>query len=135
MSNYRSAYSALKNTGGRTIIEVLLALAIFTIGFLAVGTLVFSTTRNNTAGNTLTQATMLAREKIEILKTLPPVKMQSQCRDDPKTERLGGIFKRECDIRDSFSDSVKILEVTVSWRRQGRHRAVVLKTLTRGNGL
>ncbi len=135
MNSYRSFYSAVKSTGGRTIIEVLIALAIFTIGFLAVGTLVFSTTRNNIAGNTLTQATLLAREKIEILKTLPLLQMQSQCRDELKTERLSGIFKCECNIRDSFSDSVKILEVTVSWRRQGRHRAVVLRTLTRGNGI
>jgi type IV pilus modification protein PilV len=50
---------------GFSLIEVLIAMAIFSIGILAVGTLILSTIRNNTNSNILTQATMLARAKIE----------------------------------------------------------------------
>lgn len=50
---------------GFSLIEVLVAMAIFSIGVLAVGTLILSTTRNNTHGDFMTQATMLARAKIE----------------------------------------------------------------------
>ena len=116
------------------MIEVLIAMAIFAIGFLAVGGMVLSTTHNNTAGNILTIATLLAREKIEYLKTLPIQQMEIQCSDDLEAEHLSGLFERVCDVSASFSETVKIIEVTVSWNRRGQNREVVLRTLTRGNG-
>jgi Tfp pilus assembly protein PilV len=116
------------------MIEVLIAMAIFAIGFIVVGRMVLSTTRNNTTGNLLTTATMLAREKIEYLKTLPIQKMQIQCSKDFEAEHLGKTFKRSCDVSESFSKSTKIIQVTVSWNRRGQNREVVLRTLTRGNG-
>jgi hypothetical protein len=77
---------------------------------------------------------MLAREKMEYLKTLPIQQMEIQCSEDLEPERLSGAFKRVCDISASFSETVKIIEVTVSWNRLGQNREVVLRTLTRGNG-
>jgi len=44
----------VKNTKGYMLMEALISIAIFAIGFLAVATLVFSATRNNTNGNLLT---------------------------------------------------------------------------------
>ena len=58
-------------SSGFTLIEVMIALAIFSIGILAVGSMQLWSTKNNTTGNVTTQATMLAREKIEFLKSLP----------------------------------------------------------------
>ncbi len=116
------------------MIEVLIAMAIFAIGFVAVGSMVLSTTRNNTSGNIITIATMRARERMEYLKTLPIQQMETQCSEDFEPERLSGIFKRVCEISASFSETVKIIEVTVSWNRLGQNRQVVLRTLTRGNG-
>ena len=54
--------------GGFTFIEILLALGIFSIGILAVASLQLWNLKNNTTGNVMTQATMLAREKLEELK-------------------------------------------------------------------
>ena len=116
------------------MIEVLIAMAIFAIGFIVVGSMVLSTTRNNTTGNLLTTATMLAREKIEYLKTLPIQQMQTQCSEDLEAEPLGKTFKRACDVSASFSKTTKIIQVTVSWNRRGHNSEVVLRTLTRGNG-
>ena len=116
------------------MIEVLIAMAIFAIGFIVVGSMVLSTTRNNTTGNLLTTATMLAREKIEYLKTLPIHQMQTQCSEDLEPEHPGKIFKCACDVSASFSNTTKIIQVTVSWNRRGQNREVVLRTLTRGNG-
>jgi prepilin-type N-terminal cleavage/methylation domain-containing protein len=134
MAKYRKRHLISKNCKGRTMIEVLIAMAIFAIGFVAVGSMVLSTTRNNTAGNIITIGTMLAREKMEYLKTLPIQQMEIQCSEDLEPERLSGAFKRVCDISASFSETVKIIEVTVSWNRLGQNREVVLRTLTRGNG-
>jgi len=134
MAKNRQRHLFSKNSKGRTMIEVLIAMAIFAIGFLAVGSMVLSTTRNNTAGNIITIATMLAREKIEYLKTLPIQQMKTQCSEDLEAENLSGTFERVCDISASFSETVKIIEVTVSWNQRGKNREVVLRTLTRGNG-
>ena len=116
------------------MIEVLIALAIFAMGLVVVGSMVLSTTRNNTAGNIITIGTMLAREKIEYLKTLPFQQMETQCSEDLEAEHLKGAFKRVCHVSASFSETVKIIEVTVSWDLRGQNREVVLRTLTRGNG-
>ena len=134
MTKYRKRHLISKNCQGRTMVEVLIALAIFAIGFVAVGSMVISTTRNNTTGNLITIATMLAREKMEYLKTLPIQQMDTQCAEDLGPERLSGTFERACDIGASFSETAKIIEVTVSWNRRGQHREVVLRTLSRGNG-
>ena len=134
MPPYCKLHLLSKNNTGRTMIEVLIAMAIFAIGFIVVGRMVLSTTRNNTTGNLLTTATMLAREKIEYLKTLPIQQMQTQCSEDLEAEHLGKTFKRACDVSESFSKTTKIIQVTVSWNRRGQNREVVLKTLTRGNG-
>jgi prepilin-type N-terminal cleavage/methylation domain-containing protein len=134
MEPYRRLHLLLKNNTGRTMIEVLIAMAIFAIGFIVVGSMVLSTTRNNTTGNLLTTATMLAREKIEYLKTLPIQQMQTQCSEDLEAEHLGKTFKCACDVSASFSNTTKIIQVTVSWNRRGQNREVVLRTLTRGNG-
>ena len=118
------------------MIEVLVAMAIMAIGLVVVGSMVLSTARNNKSGNMLTIATMLAREKIEYMKTLPIDHMETQCSGDFDIEYLRGrAFKRVCQVGSSFSETAKIIEVTVSWNRQGQHREVVLKTLSRGNGL
>jgi prepilin-type N-terminal cleavage/methylation domain-containing protein len=122
------------NNKGLTMIEALVAMAVFTIGFLAVGTMIISSTRNNTTGNIITHATMLARERIEFLKSLPIEKMKVQCSDDLEPQRLAGIFDRTCEVDTSFSSTANIVEVKVSWQQDGKHREVVLKTLTRGNG-
>jgi len=134
MAKYRKRHLLSENSNGRTMIEVLIAMAIFAIGFLAVGSMVLTTTRNNTAGNIITIATMRAREKIEFLKTLPIQQMETQCSEDLEAEHLEGNFERACDVSASFSETVKIIEVTVSWHRWGKNREVVLRTLTRGNG-
>ena len=50
------------------LVEALISIAIFSVGFLAVAMLVLSVSRNNTSGNQLTEANMLARERLEQLK-------------------------------------------------------------------
>ncbi len=118
-----------QNNRGFTMVEVLMAITIFAIGFLAVSTLVIATTRNNTTGNIITQATMLGRQKIEQLKMTPD---STSLADGGDTH---GIFTRTWQITNPMgSAAARQLEVTVSWKRRGKNRKIVLKTITRGNG-
>jgi type II secretory pathway pseudopilin PulG len=126
---------------GYLLIEALISMAIFAIGFLAVGSLVISTTRNNTRSNIMTQATLLATQTLENFKSTPDISTlvigegysdgtPVDANGDP-----GGIFTRTWSIRDDINfDTSREIEVTVSWMHQGQQRSIVLTTITKGNG-
>ena len=119
-----------KKKSGFTLIEVLIAMAIFSIGILAVGTMQLSNSKNNTTGNVMTGATMLARQKIEELKNLDSADLDTVDGND-----TAGIYTREW-VTDQVSGSTtswKIV-VTVKWTQRGPERQVVLQSITRGNG-
>ena len=129
------------NQKGYMLIEALISIAIFSIGFLAVATLVLSATRNNTRGNILTQANMLARQSLEQLKNTPDITTLPS--DSTTTTESGidangdpgGIYTRITTIEDTLGfNTSRAVEVTVNWTWQGQNRSVVLSTITKGNG-
>ena len=133
-------YTRAGDCQGYLLVEILIAAAIFSIGFLAVGTLIFSTTRNNTTGNMITQATLLAVETLEDLKKEELGNLALGAYGDlnnPIDERgsADGIFTRRWIIEDpvGFNTSRRI-RVQVSWDRLGQRRTVELATITRGSG-
>jgi Tfp pilus assembly protein PilV len=131
----------VKNTKGYMLMEALISIAIFAIGFLAVATLVFSATRNNTNGNLLTQANMLARKQMEQLKSTPDITTLPAAlttfSDGPwdGSGNPGGIYTRTWTIQDALGfNTSREIQVTVNWTRRGQNRSIVLSTLTKGNG-
>jgi type II secretory pathway pseudopilin PulG len=130
-----------KNPKGYMMVEALISIAIFAIGFLAVATLVFSATRNNTNGNLLTQANMLARQQLEKLKNTPDITILPS--DPPTTTESGidangdpgGIYTRITTIKDILGfNTSRAIEVTVNWTWRGQSRSIVFTTITKGNG-
>jgi len=120
---------------GLSMIEVLISMAIFAIGFLAIAGLVAATAKNNTSGNTLTQATMLARAQVEYLKTLSLGQLADACPDDMEPEVVGRIYARTCETSLlGDSDTIKTITVTVQWQKSGKRRQVMLQTNSRGLG-
>jgi prepilin-type N-terminal cleavage/methylation domain-containing protein len=120
---------------GLSLIEVIISMAIFAIGFLAIASLVIATTRNNTTGNILTEATMLARDKIEFLKALPVDQLEAACRDEIGSENIHSIFARDCEVNAlGSSTTIKTIKVSVKWKKAGQLRQIVLETNTRGRG-
>ncbi len=120
---------------GLSLVEVVISICIFAIGFLAIAGLVVGTTRNNKTGNTLTEATMLARAKIESLKALPLDQLDGACLDENEPEIINQIYSRECDV-DSIgsSNTIQTIKVIVKWKKSGNLRKIVLQTNTRGRG-
>jgi type IV pilus assembly protein PilV len=116
-----------KNSRGFTILEAVIAMAIFSIGILAVGSMQLWSTKNNTTGNFTTQATMLARQKIEELKNVSDLTALASGNDTI------GVYTRRW-VPSNLSATARILTVTVEWTREGHDRNVMLETVTRGNG-
>ena len=134
--------TAPKRSAGYMLIEALIAIAIFSIGFLALATLVLTATRNNTNGNILTQANMLARQTLEQVKNTPDI---TTLPSGPTTNtesgidadgNPGGIYTRTTKIEDILGfDSSRSIEVSVSWQWRGRNRSIVMSTITKGKGI
>jgi type II secretory pathway pseudopilin PulG len=124
---------SFNNKKGYMLVEALIAIAIFSVGFMAVATLVFSSSKNNINGNILTQANMFAREKMEELKSKTDL---TELDTSVAPESVGGIFTRTWTASDplTFGTSREI-QVTVSWVSKGQNRSVVMKTITRGRGI
>jgi type II secretory pathway pseudopilin PulG len=130
----------MPNSNGYLLLEILVAVAIFSIGFLAVGTLIVSTTSSNTSSHIFTQAALLATETLECLKkeTLSDLVPSSYSdSNNPINEwgYSGGIFNRNWVIDDPIGyNTSRRIRVAVSWERLGQSRRVELTTITRGNG-
>ncbi len=125
----RFASHTLSDKEGFTLIEILIAVAIFSIGILAIGSMQLWSVKNNTTGNITTQASMLAKAKIEELKNTGDVTTLTNGAD------TDSIFTRQWQITNPLGDNEsRQIEVTVSWNRRGQNRSVVLTTITKGNG-
>ena len=140
MKNSRANFQISDNERGLSLIEILIAIAIFSIGILGVAQLQISNIRNNTSGNITTLATMLARQQMETLKAEGDVTTLADGADpnNPIDENgnAGGIFTRSWIVTNPLGGSTsRHLAVTVSWNRQGQNRSVVFTSMTRGNGI
>lgn len=133
MLKNRTSFWRLKDNVGYMMIEALIAIAIFSIGFLAVATMVFSAARNNINGNILTEANILAREKMEELKSQIDL---TQLDSPAAPETLRGRFTRSWTASDPLGRGTsRQVQVTVSWMSKGQNQQVVMETLTQGKGL
>jgi len=124
---------------GFTLIEVLIAIAIFSVGILAVAKMQYWNVRNNTTGNMTTQATMLARQQMEALKSQDIEDLTMGTTPDPSNPidedgNPGGIYRRQWVVTNPIGGGSRQIQVTVSWVRNGQNRSVVLTSITRGNG-
>ena len=139
MTNDSKQGCSMKNTRGFTLIEILIAVAIFSIGILAVAKMQLWTVKNTTTGNLTTRATMLGRAQIEELKGVANVTTLTDGADPNNPidadGNPGGIFTRQWTVTNPLGGSdTRRIDMEVSWSRQGQNRSVVLTTITRGNG-
>lgn len=122
---------------GFTLIEVLIGISIFAIGMLAVAKMQMATVRNTTLGNVTSQATMLAHQKMEEIKTTSfddLVANEVENNLDPDGNPGGGIFNRTTTIvapPDPLGTHVRQVAVQVQWQAvHGGDRTIVVNSLT-----
>jgi Tfp pilus assembly protein PilV len=122
------------------LIEVVCALAVLGIGLMAVAGLQMSAVRNNSTGNEMTIALMLAEARIETLKNTDdlstlPLSSTTESGIDANGQP-GGMYDRITTVSNTLGGNFsRQIEVTVRWRRLVGSRSLTLSTLTHGNGI
>jgi type IV pilus assembly protein PilV len=132
--------TTVREQKGFSLIELLIAMSIMALGMLAAASMQYSAVRNNTNGNVSTQAAMLAKAQLEMLKNqdIDSAALAPGDYGDPipidQNGNPGGIFNRSWRI-DPLGTSARRIRVTVQWTKFGGPRSVVLRSNTKGSGV
>ena len=121
---------------GFSLIELLIAMAILALAMLAAASMQFNSVRNNSSGNIVTQANMLAKAKMEELKNISSVEDIVEGHDDSidGEGQPGGIYYREWKVAN-LGASARRITVIVKWTKGSQTRTISISTNTRGNGI
>jgi len=115
------------NNEGYTLIETMIAIAIFAIGFLAIASLQIAASKNNRAGSDYTQATTIATDRMERLMALPysdgDLDPAANPHPAPPDDQQGKYNIQwnvtETDLNADGTNDAKIVNMTVTWDRLG----------------
>ena len=111
------------NQSGFTIIEVMIAVSIFAIGFLAISSLQFSSSKNNRTASEVTQAVTIATDRMEEMMFLPfdHEDLSTDPTLNPHSEIQGKYSVQwtviDSDLNDDEVNDAKTVIMTVSWER------------------
>lgn len=124
------------NQQGFSIIEILIAMAILALAMLAAATMQLGSIRNNASGNTVTQASMLAKAQMEVLKNTPEIDdiIDGDEFNIDADGQPGGIYNRSWRVVNRGATARRIT-VTVEWTKRGQSRTITISSNTRGNGV
>lgn len=112
------------NQKGFSLLEILIGLIILAVGLLAIAALQTTSVRGNYFSNNLMQATYIAQDRLEFLRTIPFENLSSgNFSEEPVTVR-GMSFNRSYSVtkvNDPNGDYFKI-DYTVTWNDGVDHR-------------
>ena len=112
-----------KKPKGFSLVEVLIGLIILAIGLLALGSLQVTSVKGNFFSNHLTQATYVAQNRLEFLRTLPlhdPLLVAGN-HEDGMTTVSGISFNRLFTVVDEVA-GYKTIQYIVTWKDGAAHR-------------
>ena len=124
------------NQNGFSLIEILIAMGILALAMLAAASMQFSSIRNNASGNMATQASMLAKAQMEVLKNTSDITTLADGVENniDANGQPGGIYNRSWTVAN-LGATARRITVTVQWSKRGKSRRIVLSSNTRGNGV
>ncbi len=117
----------LSKRNGFSLIEVLITLVILAVGLLALGGMQIFSIRGNAFSQRVTQATVLAQDKLEVLRRLPFEDSSLSSGSHDEGVLSGSGFSRSYNV-ESISTTLKAVTVTVQWREEIDH-SIFLSTM------
>ena len=111
---------------GFSLIEILIALVILSVAFLALAGLMVQTTRNNSFGNHMTEVATLAQDKLEELRSVSWLTIIPG--SDKKTGSLGTEYSRTWGVETN--GNLKTITITINWNDQTSHSIRLLSLVT-----
>jgi len=122
------ATSPLYSNAGFTLLESMLALAILSIGLLALGRLQISAIWGNALSRDMMTAVSIAEQKIEQLKNTPFANVQSESSTQVTVANRN--FTRQVTVTDSSPlPNTKTVSVLVTWKDKAKTHTVPLTTI------
>jgi prepilin-type N-terminal cleavage/methylation domain-containing protein len=113
---------------GFTLVEVLIGLIILAIGILAIAGMQITSLVGTSFSNNLTQASVLAQDRLEFLKglSLNDARLDTGTYNDPPDI---GIFKRSYQATRNANPNFVTITYTVSWLERGMTHTVTFRTI------
>jgi len=111
---------------GFTLIEVLIGLVILAIGVLAITSMQITSITGTSFSNRLTQASILAQERLEFLKSLPVDDGRLDTNDYPD-DMVAGNFNGS--YRTVRNPNYVLIRYTVTWVEQGITHSTSFSTI------
>jgi type IV pilus assembly protein PilV len=106
---------------GFTLIEVAAGLVILAIGLLGIAAMQVTSTKGGYFSNNVTQATILAQDKLEYLKNLSYRDSDLSSGQHNEGPISGTIFSRVYNVLEDAGNSIKTITVSVQWTDRGNH--------------
>ena len=118
----------LTDSRGFTMIEVLIAMAIFLIGFLAVGAMQLSSVNGNASSRLRTEATAIAAQHAERFLAMDFADIDASLSDypiiqGPYTIDTLNVISRT-DTPELTVTNNRTINITVQWKQRGKDRSV-----------
>jgi prepilin-type N-terminal cleavage/methylation domain-containing protein len=116
----------LRNSGGFSLIEIMISLAIFGVGVLGLAGLIPVATKSLNRGADATEAHTIAQAKMEELENASgDLALDAGTHEDT----VGGQYSRRWTITpDAPISGMTTIEVEVTWTQGGDEQGVVLST-------
>jgi type IV pilus assembly protein PilV len=112
---------SMNEQSGFTLLEVLIALLIFTAGLLAVASMQVTAIRGNNHSAALTEASYWGSGQMESLLSLPYTDADLSAGDHPDPPLAEGIYNITWHVEDKTTET-KEIDVRVAWTDRGDTR-------------
>ncbi len=145
MDELRREWARARAAGaGFTLIEIMIAMAIVGFGLLALGAMQLQALRFGSSGKHVSQAAVVARDKMEEFQRLPwddldvtawtvPADMDSKV-EGPGGEVIELTYGLSWRITDLIANRTRAVDVQVTWNEPGRPGRSYTLSSVRNNG-
>ncbi len=119
-----SALHTPRNNKGFSLIEVMVALGIFSIGILAVASMQISAAQGNLSARMRTEAVTLASDQLEILNSL--TYNHGDLAPGAHLDNTDNVYLLEWTVTEDSTEDFKTIEVSVTWQDRGTEQSTAL---------